>query len=422
MTHAMRVAIETLGCKLNQAETETLARQFAAAGCEVVPPHEKADIYILNSCTVTHIADRKGRHFLRMAKRVNPDAFIVATGCYVNRAATELNVIDGIKLVVSNEDKPRLTTLVLQCFDLSHMDTGQGHSLRTRAFIKAQDGCNRLCAYCIVPLVRGREKSLPVGEVVAEVRIRVAEGYQEVVLTGTEIGSYVFDGLRLKELLERVLAETDIKRLRLSSLQPYEITPQLLALWDNPRLCPHFHLSLQSGADSVLSRMKRGYNTAGYERAVGLIREAMSAAAITTDIIVGFPGETDAEFQEGLDYCHRTGFTRIHVFPFSARPGTVAAAMPGQISAPVKKERVGKMLALAKESARAFHSRFLGRTVEVLWEQKSDAGVWSGYTANYIRVYARSERDLTNSLEPTQLVKLYGDGAWGELMRKDDAS
>ena len=415
---SIRVAIETLGCKLNQAESETLARQFASVGCQIVGADEETDVYILNTCTVTRIADRKSRQSLRMARRRSPHALIIATGCYINRSGTEVEAIESVNLVVPNEEKPRLVEIVGQRRTLGKGATVHENSYRTRAFIKAQDGCNRQCAYCIVPLVRGREKSLPADEVIAEIESSVAEGIKEVVLTGTEIGSYSSSGLDIEGLLEHILDETKIERLRVSSLQPYETTPKLLALWKNSRLCPHFHISLQSGSDGVLTRMKRVYSISNYEESISLIRKALPDASITTDVIVGFPSETDAEFQQTADLCRRMGFARIHVFTFSPRPGTVAATMPGQVDARVKKERSAKMLALAKESSREFRSHFPGQTLEVLWEQKSEAGIWSGYTANYIRLYTRSKKDLTNVLTETKLLKLYRDGVWGEFVNR----
>ncbi|RJO60993.1 MAG: tRNA (N(6)-L-threonylcarbamoyladenosine(37)-C(2))-methylthiotransferase MtaB [Dehalococcoidia bacterium] len=420
MPREIRVAIETLGCKLNQAESETLARQLAAAGCQIVGVNEKTDAFILNTCTVTHIADRKCRQSLRAARRNNPNALIVATGCYANCSESELWGIPDIDLILKNKDKDSLSQIVAQRLGASSPAGMTETGLRTRAFIKAQDGCNRRCAYCIVPMVRGREKSLPSDVVMAEIQARVADDYKEVVLTGTEVGSYSSDGLNIKGLLRRILAETKIERLRVSSLQPYEITPELLALWKNSRLCPHFHISLQSGADVVLNHMKRGYSTSEFEKALKKIRETLPEAATTTDVIVGFPGETDAEFQQTVDFCRRVGFARIHVFAFSPRPGTAAADMTGQVDARIKKERSAKMLALAKESAAEFRCAFLGRTLTVLWEQKSNAGVWSGYTSNYIRIYTRSERNLTNVLTETRLVKLYRDGVWGEPMNPEE--
>jgi threonylcarbamoyladenosine tRNA methylthiotransferase MtaB len=234
------------------------------------------------------------------------------------------------------------------------------------------------------------------------------------VLTGIEIGAYHSEGVDLTGLLRRILAETTVTRLRLSSLQPQEISAELLELWKDNHLCPHFHLSLQSGSNSVLQRMRRRYSATDYQRAATLIRKSLPEAAITTDVIVGFPGETGAEFQESHDFCRQTGFARIHVFPYSKRPGTEAADMPDQVSEKVKRERVQKMLALAEESAYDFKQRFLGRTMTVLWEQKS-GGVWSGYTANYIKIYARSGQDLTNQLTPVKLESIYKDGVWGKL-------
>jgi threonylcarbamoyladenosine tRNA methylthiotransferase MtaB len=240
----------------------------------------------------------------------------------------------------------------------------------------------------------------------------VASGLKEVVLTGTEIGSYNNNGVSLKGLLERILEETDIARLRLSSLQPQEISAEFIGLWRSSRLCPHFHLSLQSGSDAVLERMKRRYTTVDYRRAVSLIREIVPEAAITTDVIVGFPGETEEEFRESLDFCRRVKFARIHVFPYSPRQGTEAARMPNQIADKVKKQRSQEMLALAEESAQNFRQKFLGRTMTVLWEKQS-GGVWSGFTGNYIKVYTESCEDLTNKLVPVKLESIWKDGAWG---------
>ncbi len=408
-----RVALVSLGCKLNQAETELLAGQLASAGYRLVAPSSKADIYIVNTCTVTHIADRKSRNRLRQAHHLNPDALVVATGCYAQRASQEIKQIEGVGLALGNDAKMKLVSLLR---DSGHIksDGRRGYSSRNRAFIKVQDGCNSSCAYCIVPLVRGREKSLPDEDIIAQVKARTARGCREVVLTGTEIGAYRHNGLGLEELLGRILNETDALRLRLSSLQPEAITTRFIKLWLNPRMCRHFHLSLQSGSDSTLGRMKRSYRTADYSRAVSLIRQVAPEAAVTTDVIVGFPGETDEEFEESLDFCRRMEFARIHVFPFSPRPGTEATRMPAQIGAIVKKQRSNRMLSLAEASACNFIRRFLGRTMPVLWEQKTE-GIWSGLTDNYIRVYTRNNEELANRLLPVKLVRVYKDGVWGEV-------
>ncbi len=413
------VALDSLGCKLNQAEIQQLAGQMAAAGYRIVPPAEKADIYVLNTCTVTHVADRKSRHLLRLARRRNPAARLIAIGCYAEREPRELARIEGVELVLGNEQKWRLPELLETAGALKKSaikaiaDSDEG-SRRTRAFIKVQDGCHNFCAYCIVPLVRSREGSVPVAEVLTQVRERVVTGFKEVVLTGTEIGAYSGDGVTLIGLLKRILAETDIVRLRLSSLQPHQISPELIGLWRDRRLCPHFHLSLQSGIDTVLKRMRRRYTIADYRGTVALIREQVPGAAITTDVIVGFPGESDAEFRETYDFCRQMQFARIHVFPYSPRPGTAAATMPKQVTEKMKKERSRQMLALAKESVQGFQKVFLGKTQEVLWEQQAN-GIWSGLTRNYIKVYAKSSEDLTNRFLPVKLIKIYRDGVWGEI-------
>ncbi|MFC1915512.1 tRNA (N(6)-L-threonylcarbamoyladenosine(37)-C(2))-methylthiotransferase MtaB [Chloroflexota bacterium] len=416
MNRRTNVALNCLGCKLNQAETELLTRQLIEAGYGLVPSADKADIYILNTCTVTHIADRKSRHLLRQAHRQNPHAQLVAIGCYAERSPQELSQIEGVDLVLGNEQKPHLLQwLQMSGYPSNPLPVKTNHhynGYRTRAFIKVQDGCHSFCAYCIVPLVRRREESVPVKQIVDEVRQRVAGGVREVVLTGTKIGSYNCDGVNLRGLLEHILAETDVTRLRLSSLQSQEISSELLGLWQDSRLCPHFHLSLQSGSDSVLQRMKRCYITAGYQQVVSLIRKIVPTAAITTDIIVGFPGETEADFGESCDFCRQMEFARIHVFSYSLRQETGAARMPYQVAEKVKKLRSQKMLTLAKESAKSFSRRFLGRTMPVLWE-KQTGGIWSGLTANYIKVYTESSEDLTNKIFSVKLLEVRGDGVWG---------
>jgi threonylcarbamoyladenosine tRNA methylthiotransferase MtaB len=416
MPQKTRISIGTLGCKLNQAESEALSRQFVSIGCQIVGTNDETDVYILNTCTVTHIADRKSRKLLRMARLRNPHAIIIAIGCYVNRSSAELEAVEGIDLLLSKANTLRLIDIVSGRIDFKSDTAVYEQSSRTRAFIKAQDGCNRCCTYCIVPLVRGRENSLPADEVISEIDARVSEGYKEIVITGTEIGSYSSHGLDISGLLKRILFETKIERLRVSSLQPYEITRKLLSLWTQEhRICPHFHVSLQSGADSVLKRMKRGYSAQDYEDAMVMIRGALPEAAITTDVIVGFPGETDMEFQDTMSFCRKIGFARIHVFSYSARPGTVAATMPDQVDARTKKERSSQITALAKKSTAEFVSRHIGMTLDVLWEQQSKAGLWRGYTSNYIRVYSRNERNQANILGQTKLMNIYKDGIWGEL-------
>jgi threonylcarbamoyladenosine tRNA methylthiotransferase MtaB len=413
----INVALDSLGCKLNQAEMQQLAAQFVRAGYRLVDSPEKADIYVLNTCTVTHVADRKSRHLLRLARRRHPLIRLVALGCYAHRAPHELKQIEGVDLVINNEQKNGLVSILVNTYGIKQPHPAvlfNQPANRNRAFLRVQDGCRNFCAFCIVPYVRTREESLPVLDIIHDVKEKVAAGFNEAVLTGTEIGAYRHDGTDLAGLIERILDGTSVTRLRLSSLQPHHISPGFLKLWADPRLCPHFHLSLQSGSDAVLKRMRRRYTVADYLRTVTLIRDNVTDVAITTDVIVGFPGETDAEFQETLGFCGEMAFARIHVFPFSPRPGTAAAAMPGQIPDAVKKERASKMLAIAEKTSMAFRQGFLGRTMTVLWEQRS-GGVWSGLTGNYIRVYTRSRGNLSSKLSPVELVKIYRDGVWGEI-------
>jgi threonylcarbamoyladenosine tRNA methylthiotransferase MtaB len=395
----MKIALETLGCKLNQAETESLARQFVQAGYELVHHPGEADVYILNTCTVTHTADAKARHQLRLARRQNPDIFIIATGCYAQRAAAEITAIAGVDCVVDNSEKSNLLQIlkdIPQKAQSAKEPVAASAPFRTRSFLKIQDGCQNFCSYCIVPFVRSAEISVPPESIIDEIRQRTNEGYQEVVLTGTRVGGYAFERLDLRGLLQRILDETKIPGVRLSSLQPQEISPALINLWQNSRLCPHFHLSLQSGSTGVLKRMNRRYSPEDYQKTVKLIRKEVPAVAITTDVIVGFPGETDKEFEESLEFCKQLGFARIHVFSYSPRSGTAAAKMAKQVADKVKKERSRQMLALAEESANNFRESFTGEALDVLWEKQTDDGDWTGMTGNYIRVYAKSKDNLRN--------------------------
>jgi threonylcarbamoyladenosine tRNA methylthiotransferase MtaB len=419
----MKVAIHTLGCKLNQAESELLARQFAEAGYTIVNG-DGADIHVLNTCTVTHIADRKSRHVVRLWRKRNPQALIVATGCYAERAPQELAQV-GAGLVIGNEEKMHLMDfLKVDPATAARCSAGQlvndGVS-RVRSFIKIQDGCNDSCAYCIVPQVRGSEHCLTVADVVNQVKARVSAGYKEVVLTGTKIGSYKYNGADLKHLIEQILANTNVERLHPSSVQPKEISPELLSLWQDPRLCRHFHLALQSGSDSVLRRMRRHYSVDDYRQAVSLIRKTVPDVAVTTDIMVGFAGESIEEFEESHRFCKEIDFANIHVFSYSSRPGTLAARMPEQVSEKLKKERSQQMLRLAQDSARRFCQRFLGRDLMVLWENEvaTGSGIYSGLIDNYIRVFTESSETLANQFRSVYLVRLHNHGIWGDVRGED---
>jgi len=411
------VALQTLGCKLNQAETETLARQFLQAGYRVVAPDQAADIYLLNTCTVTHIADRKCRSMLRTAHRRNPDAMIVATGCYAERAAAELSNIEGVGLVAGNADKGRLVEIIESRYNGHRCSALQGHQVspfRTRAMVKIQEGCSQPCSFCVVPRVRGEERSRPPEEIVSEVEARVSEGYKEVVLTGTCLGRYG-EGEGLRALVERILEESDILRLRLSSLEPGDLTAELLELWKDSRLCPHIHMPLQSGSDTVLERMGRSYSISEYEQAAKLAREAIPNLALTTDIMVGFPGESEGEFRESYRFCERMKFAGMHVFPFSARLGTRAAKMPDMVGASEKKVGCQLMLDLAQKSKQCFREGFLGQSMSVLWEGEKE-GIWYGLTDNYMRVFVVSREMLANRILLTKMVAQYDGILLGELI------
>jgi threonylcarbamoyladenosine tRNA methylthiotransferase MtaB len=420
------VAVLTLGCKLNQAESEAIARELARAGCRVVDRPVQADAYVINSCSVTHVADRKTRHLVRLARRLSPAATVVLTGCYPETAGVEAARAVGADLVVPGRDKHTVAARLLALRPPARPgpQSPQVGTWRTRAFIKAQEGCNDVCAFCIVPRTRGRERSLTPAEVVAAVREREAEGVQEVVITGTQLGAYGRDRDDLpggpSTLIRALLEETCVPRIRFSSLQPQDITPELVALWEDPRLCRHFHLALQSGCDSVLRRMRRRYTLAQYRQALALIRDMVPDVAVTTDVIVGFPGETEEEAAASLAFCREAGFALMHVFPYSRRPGTLAHRMEGHIPEPVRRARLEAMLEVARASAAAFRRRFLGRTLAVLWEgpARFTSGaepVWEGLTDNYLRVYTRSAADLRNRILAVRLVAEAEDGLWGEL-------
>jgi threonylcarbamoyladenosine tRNA methylthiotransferase MtaB len=424
------VAIRTQGCKLNQADSDMLARRFAAAGYRLVQSPAKADVFVLNTCTVTSTADSKARQALRAAARANPHALIVATGCYAQRSRDELSQVEGVSLVIGNTEKAELPAMVTALLEqrntganshprvssaLDYSVQPAANIRRNRSMVKIQEGCDQVCAYCIVPKVRGRERSIPPESLVEQINQRVAEGCLEVVLTGTQLGTYGFDipGATLTRLLERILAETAVPRLRVSSLQPQEINPRLLELWQDPRLCRHFHIPLQSGSDRILEMMRRRYTTGLFAEKVDLVRNTVPGSGVTADLIAGFPGETEAEFQESLAFATSMAFSDMHIFPYSPRPGTSAVYLSGPVSQPVKKARTTQLLAMAKEGFEAFRSYQLGQTHPVLWESstRQDGGLkWRGLTGNYIRVYTHSRNNLGNTITPARFEELTGDG------------
>ena len=413
---APTVAIETHGCKLNQADSWELAADFIKAGYRLADQNEPADVYVVNTCTVTHVADRKARQALRAAKRGHPDATVVATGCYAQRSPEVLRGLPEVDLVAGNTEKPELVQRVVRMRGEEPVPCATGADTeevgvgmtRSRVMVKIQEGCNQVCAYCIVPKVRGRERSVPPALLVRRIREELAAGHKEVVLTGTQLGSYGFDlqGIDLTGLLKLILSETAVRRLRVSSLQPQEIDDALLGLWSDSRLCPHFHLPLQSGSDRVLQRMRRRYTAERYMKAVDMIRAYVPGAAVTADVIVGFPGESQADLERTYAFCEQVGFSAMHVFPYSVRPGTSASHFDSQVDAETKASGMRRLLSLAEAQSAAFRERSLGTTRTVLWEERKKGrgrDLWSGLTDNYIKVLGHSRRPLAGRITLARL-------------------
>ena len=412
-------AILTLGCKLNLANSETMARQLRAAGWTVIDRPRAADAVIVNTCSVTHVADHKSRHLVRKARRLAPDATVAVTGCLLETARE--STIDTLEadLVFRSPKQPALVDRVIALKPFTTPPApGPGPTLKTRAFVSAQEGCNDVCSFCVVPRTRGRERSKDVDAVVAEVQAREAEGAKEVVITGTQLGAYGRERDGPYRLIGALLARTTLPRIRMSSLQPQDISRELAALWQDRRLCRHFHIALQSGSAAVLQRMRRRYTPGHYRAAVDLLRRSMPDVAITTDVIAGFPGETDAEFDETYRLCREIGFAGMHVFPYSQRSGTLAARMANQVADRVKRDRVRRLIDLGDEMAAAFRRRFIGTDATVLWETdrwSEGARVWEGLTDTYVRVFAASDEDLGNEITPVRLLGPRNSGLWGEV-------
>ena len=418
------VAVLTLGCKLNQADSEALARRLVGEGLRVVDrPVRGAAAVVINTCSVTHVADRKARHLVRLARRLSPEAEIILTGCYAETAPADIAQVIGADAVFTNAEKPQIADRLLSRLEgrgdpYAGCPTPVRNPLRTRAFIKIQEGCDELCSFCIVPYTRGRERSVPIADIVRQVQEREGDAGLEVDLTGTQLGNYGRDlGWPRAEqgprrLLAELLGNTSIPRLRMSSLQAQDIGPDLLALWSDARLCRHFHLPLQSGSDAVLGPMRRRYTADQYRQALSLIREHVPGAAITTDVIAGFPGETDADFEATLRLCEDAGFADMHCFPYSRRPHTGADRMDGHLPTQTRRERLERLLTVQKHSSEAHRRGRLGDTADVLWEERTD-GRWRGLTGDYVRVYAASDSDLTNRITATHLQRLEGEGMYG---------
>lgn len=400
-------ALHNLGCKVNSYETEAMQQLLEAAGYQIVPFHEKADVYLINTCSVTNMADRKSRQMLHRARKQNPDAVVVAAGCYVQSASEELKKDLAVDVIIGNNKKQDLVEILEEYFQEKHQvhvidigNTQEYEELKisriadhTRAFLKVQDGCNQFCSYCIIPYTRGRVRSRRPEDVEEEVRTLAEKGYQEIVLTGIHLSSYGTDFKEepqdLLELTKRLHQIPGVKRIRFGSLEPRLITEEFVReLSAMEKICPHFHLSLQSGCDATLKRMNRHYTCEDYLYRCGILRKYFRDPAITTDVIVGFPGETDEEFAETKKFLETVHFYEMHVFKYSRRAGTRADRMPDQVPEPVKTKRSAELLALEKEMSKAYRASFLGRETEVLLEEPVEIGgarYMVGHTKEYVK-------------------------------------
>lgn len=415
-----KAALHNLGCKVNAYETEAMQHLLEEAGYEIVPFTQKADVYVINTCSVTNMADRKSRQMLHKAKNNNPDSIVVAAGCYVQTSEKEVLNDLSVDIVIGNDRKHDLVRLLEEYsldsvndtvddindgkhdFEELFIDQTKEH---TRAFIKVQDGCNQFCSYCIIPYARGRVRSRRFENVIAEVERLAANGFKEVVLTGIHLSSYGVDfeeATGLLELIQAVNAVKGIERIRLGSLEPKIVTEHFASeLSKLDKICPHFHLSLQSGCDATLKRMNRKYTTKEYERGCELLRKYFVHPAITTDVIVGFPGETEEEFEQTKAYLEHIHFYEMHIFKYSKRKGTRAAVMPDQIDEQIKAARSEKLIALGHDMSKEFRKFYIGKNEEVLFEEKAvigDKEYFVGYTKEYVKVAKETDENLENQI------------------------
>ena len=408
-----------MGCRLNTAEMEHLARQFVGLGHEVISEPVQADVIVLNSCAVTAQAARKSRHRLRTLRRENPRADVAVTGCWATESPDRARQIEGVRWVVPNADKrDAVAAIVAGVLPPKLAPWAPGRWGHTRAFLGVQDGCDHACTFCVTRLLRGPVRSRPPEETVGAVREFVTHGAREVILTGVSLGAYgrdlgMDDGLAM--LARRILAETDLHRLRLSSIEPWDVSAALLRLLTEGRLCRQLHLPLQSGSDAVLRRMGRRTTAGAYLDLVAAARDISPDIAITTDIIVGFPGETEADYAATVDLVEACGFARLHVFPYSERAGTPAARLPDAVDVAQRKARAHHLRVLGRHLAAAYRARFIDDVMPVLWEPRSRDGRWVGWTDNYIEVRTEDSRDLYNTITPTRLVRAERDYVVGKV-------
>lgn len=429
-----KIASHALGCKVNQYESEAIAELFAQKGYEIVDIDEWADIYIINTCTVTNFGDKKSRQLIRKVKRQNPEAVVAAIGCYAQTAPDEIKNIEGVNLIIGTKGRKDIVDLVESYVpemgvvstvgqiakerEFEHLTISKLAD-RTRAYLKIQDGCSQFCSYCIIPYARGPIRSRDPEDIMDEVKVLAENGFKEIILTGIHVASYGKDlkGVTLLDVIKRVQAQEGIERIRFSSVEPNIVTEEFASeLSKLDKVCDHFHLSLQSGCDRTLKRMNRKYDAAGYERAVEILRKYFPNVAITTDIIAGFPDETDEDFEKSLEFAKKIGFAKIHAFPYSPKRGTPAAVMPNQILNAVKNERTSRLIEASDRMADEFIKSFEGRVMPVLYEREIEHNIYEGYTTNYIRVLSESSENIKNKILNTEIVSSEDEKAIGRIL------
>lgn len=432
----MKIAFHTLGCKVNQYETEAMKEQFAAAGHTIAGEEDFADAYVINTCTVTNLADRKSRQYIRRMKRVNPEAVVAVTGCYAQVSPDEVSQIEGVDIVAGTDEKQNLLAYIenyrreagqterhIRTYE--ELDTYQSCGIitsmesRTRAYIKIQEGCNRFCSYCIIPYARGKVRSRPLDEILAEAEGLLAKGFKELILTGINTALYGTDlGYGgIAPLIARLDALPGDFRIRLSSLEPTVINAEYVkGLLAYKKLCPHLHLSIQSGSDAVLRQMNRRYSRADYLDIVRVLQDFDPLYGVTTDIICGFPGETPEDFSDSLSIIDEAGFCKVHAFKYSRRKGTPAADMPDQVSGDVKNQRSQALMEKAEADAGRFYERCRGAVRRVLFEETAGDGLLTGYTDNYVKTYAAGGKEMLNQFYDVKLLEKYRDGMKGEII------
>ncbi|QGG47901.1 tRNA (N(6)-L-threonylcarbamoyladenosine(37)-C(2))-methylthiotransferase MtaB [Heliorestis convoluta] len=426
------VAFYTLGCKVNQGETDALAGLFKARQYQTVSFEERSDVYVINTCTVTQLSDRKSRQMIRRAQRRNPEAVVVVTGCYAQVSPEEVQAIEGVDIIIGTDQRQKIVELVedykkvgeqihavedIRSVTLFEEFPAHADISKARASIKIQDGCNLFCTYCIIPYARGPVRSRPPESVIKEAKRLIQEGFRELVITGIHLGAYGTDlNVDLGDLVKKLCRLEGLHRLRIGSIEPQEFTPSLLEALTEPTICPHFHIPLQSGSDKILKSMGRRYNRQDFIDICTKIMSMLPDGAITTDIIVGFPGESEADFLQTEELCRTLQLAGVHVFPFSPRRGTKAATFPGQIDRKKKEERVQRIQEISRHLSYRYSQKFLGQRKEVLLEEKVDRH-WTGHTDNYLKVFVPVGEDfledhtLRGSLQIIELKTVREDGS-----------